>query len=266
MNFLPITNKMDSLKTNIFVFQKLLLLTFLFGFTCTYAQERKQDVVYLKNGTIVRGQIIEHKFAEYVKIESYGQNVWVFETSEIDKIAKENEIVLKQKIAFPKKGFYNITDVGILVGSGSNNLGRALSFSALITNGYKFENRISLGAITGVEVMRIAMAPVLAEFRFDFTTGKTSPFVSLRGGYSLPLTNFENAANNPTYQGGYSAGAVIGIRNYLTHNTALLFSLGFRQTELISHSSVWWWEGGRRNVKTVELFNRVEIRLGLLFN
>jgi len=255
---------MKSLNSTKVIFKNLLLSALLSYTLSAYAQEGLQDVIYLKNGSIVRGDVIEYKFGEYVKILSSGQNVWVFESDEIEKIAKEDAVPLKNKIEFKEKGYFNVSDVGAL--AGSNSWGSTLSFSVLITNGYKFENRISVGLVTGLEVMRIVAIPALAEFRFDFTKGKTSPFVAVRGGYSFPLTNFESVANNPTYQGGYSAGAVFGVRNYLANNTALVFSLGFRQTELISHSSVWWWEGGRRDIKTVDIFNRVEVRLGFLFN
>ena len=46
------------------------------------------DVVYLKNGSVIRGMIIEQKPNEYIKIQS-GKNIFVYQMDEIDKITKE---------------------------------------------------------------------------------------------------------------------------------------------------------------------------------
>jgi len=48
-----------------------------------------QDVVYLKNGSIVRGQIVEQDPASSLKIQTADQNVFVFRMDEVTKIVKE---------------------------------------------------------------------------------------------------------------------------------------------------------------------------------
>ena len=50
--------------------------------------EQYEDVVYLKNGTVIRGMIIEQAPNKYVKIKS-GENIFVFEINKIQKITKE---------------------------------------------------------------------------------------------------------------------------------------------------------------------------------
>jgi hypothetical protein len=54
------------------------------------AQEVYQDVVYLKNGGIMRGTIIELIPEQSVKIKTSDGNVYVYAMSEIEKINKEN--------------------------------------------------------------------------------------------------------------------------------------------------------------------------------
>jgi hypothetical protein len=54
----------------------------------TFAQEY-EDVVYLKDGSIIRGMIIEQVPNEYIKIKS-GKNVFVYQMDEIEVIKKEN--------------------------------------------------------------------------------------------------------------------------------------------------------------------------------
>ena len=65
--------------------KKILLSVLLFGIT--YSQQY-EDVVYLKDGSIIHGVIIEQKPNEYIKIQS-GKNVFVYQMNEIELIKRE---------------------------------------------------------------------------------------------------------------------------------------------------------------------------------
>lgn len=54
-----------------------------------YAQSVLQDVVYLKNGSVVRGIIIEQVPNRSIKIETNDKSIFVFQIEEIEKITKE---------------------------------------------------------------------------------------------------------------------------------------------------------------------------------
>ena len=168
----------------------------------------------------------------------------------------------KEQVAYKKWGYYNISDIGILAGRdrGENRY----SISVLVTNGYKFKNGIALGVVTGVEAMEIALAPILAELRMDISDNKTTPFIAVRAGYCFPLENDLNELGEPVYQGGYSVGSVVGVRNYFANKTALVFSIGFRRTQFKSEQIFWWWEESPR--EQIDILNRVEVRLGFMFN
>ncbi|MDW8158854.1 MAG: outer membrane beta-barrel protein [Bacteroidia bacterium] len=55
------------------------------------AQEKLIDVLYLKNGSIVRGVIVEQIPGKLVKIQQKDGNFLIFNYDEIDKIIKESE-------------------------------------------------------------------------------------------------------------------------------------------------------------------------------
>ena len=55
--------------------------------------QQYQDVVYLKNGSIIRGVIIEQIPNESLKIQTQGGSVFVFQMSEVVRIAKEPAMV-----------------------------------------------------------------------------------------------------------------------------------------------------------------------------
>ena len=48
-----------------------------------------REVVYLKNGSIIKGIILEQIPNETIKIETSDGSVWVFQMSEVLKITKE---------------------------------------------------------------------------------------------------------------------------------------------------------------------------------
>ena len=64
---------------------KILLSVLLIGIT--YSQQY-EDVVYLKDGSIIHGIIIEQAPNKYIKIKS-GKNVFVYQMDEIEKMTKE---------------------------------------------------------------------------------------------------------------------------------------------------------------------------------
>ena len=56
------------------------------------AQENFQDVVYLKNGSVIRGIIIEQVPNESIKLQTKDGNLFVYRMDEIEKLTKEQPI------------------------------------------------------------------------------------------------------------------------------------------------------------------------------
>jgi len=69
----------------------ILVISFLVGYTvpATAADPQMEDVVYLKNGSIIRGMIVEQIPNEQLKIQTSDGSVFVFTFDEIERIAKE---------------------------------------------------------------------------------------------------------------------------------------------------------------------------------
>ena len=58
------------------------------------------DVIYLKDGSVIKGEIIENVINDYIKIES-GQNIYVYKIELIDKILiEEKEPIYKKNHSF----------------------------------------------------------------------------------------------------------------------------------------------------------------------
>ena len=71
-------------------FLVLMLTIFSLGLT---AQESYQDVVYLKNGSIIKGTIIEQVPNESIKIQTADGSIFVYKMEEILKMTKEMELL-----------------------------------------------------------------------------------------------------------------------------------------------------------------------------
>ncbi len=106
---------------------KFLFATFLIVFGLNlFAQSNIEDVVYLKNGGVIRGKIVERESTGKVKIELLGGSIFVFQASEIDSLKKEN--TLKSKLReigknyFRKDhGYRNMTELAIIYGVNFKN-------------------------------------------------------------------------------------------------------------------------------------------------
>jgi hypothetical protein len=67
----------------------ILFISILFLFNFTFSQSQSMDVVYLKNGSIIRGEIIEQIPDKSIKLQTADGNIFVYNFSDIEKITKE---------------------------------------------------------------------------------------------------------------------------------------------------------------------------------
>ena len=66
------------------------LMTFIcFSVSIAYSSEKHQDVVYLKNGSIIRGTLIELIIGKTMKIKTKDGSIFVYNLDEVEKITKE---------------------------------------------------------------------------------------------------------------------------------------------------------------------------------
>src|SRR4051812_20775080 len=68
-----------------------------------YAQTDMEDVVYLKNGGVTRGTIIEFKRDTTLKIQTKERNIFVYTFEEIDKVVREPMAVKEAPVQTPVK-------------------------------------------------------------------------------------------------------------------------------------------------------------------
>jgi len=227
------------------------------------AQNKTQDAVYLHNGSMVRGQIIERIENDHVKIETVDGCIWVFPMSDVREIATVDQQRSRKDFEYQQKGFYNLTDAGILTGKTKTQSVHSLSVQSV--SGYQISKHFAAGVGVGFEKFDIALAPVFGEGRYYVLKGRFSPFIALQGGYGIPLENYRDQENEWINKGGLMANANVGIRNYINSNIGFVVSAGFRHQQSISKQD-WWWFSENDYSSIVHQYNRFVFRIGFLFN
>lgn len=95
-----------------------------------HAQEVLEDVVYLKDGSVIRGTIIEQRIGESILIRTRDGNVFRYTMDRIDRITKEAAVGAPAPAGVSRLGPV----------AGAKSPGTAALFSVLIWGGGQFYN------------------------------------------------------------------------------------------------------------------------------
>lgn len=82
--------KKQAIKSHIQIDMKRLLFSFLFAFTATLAVQA-QSVLSLKNGSKIKGEVLEMDLSGNVKIQTVDGSVFVYDMEEVERVDKDNE-------------------------------------------------------------------------------------------------------------------------------------------------------------------------------
>jgi hypothetical protein len=216
------------------------------------AQSPMDDVIYLKNGSIYRGFIMNENPGRNYIMRIYGGTVIKIEAAEVEKITKEPRIIVPPR---PKPPFH-YRDKGYFI-LGEAHFGIEYGFN--IVNGYKFGQYGMLGIGGGVDWVlgqpwsansgytAGAYAPVYIYYGGDMLRRKITPFYALYAGYGfcflLPyyITDGISGGTQTTtvVQGGPMGGCELGVRFYTRHriNVTLGLNLTIQSTIFWSNST-----------------------------
>jgi hypothetical protein len=231
----------------------------------TSAQDsQKLDVIELKNGSIIKGSILEIKPESHVKIETLCSNIWVFKMSEIAEIRSEIiEKPSKYEYNIKDKGFVNYTSFGILTGPSDNE--NSSAFSLDIVNGYKWNNRIITSIGIGYENFNEVYFPIFMDLRYEFQETILTPFSILKAGYLIPGWQKENLDyyyyHDRKALGGLMLELGAGVKINLSDKNALTMSAAYRY-QVIGHTEGVYESTDYDYTTTM---NRLSIKFGFCF-
>lgn len=218
------------------------------------AQSNLEDVVYLKNGSVLRGNIIELDVNVSLKIEISGGSQFFLLYDEILEIKRENKIVGKH---YKDKGYVNYSGVDALPGHPD----KANRYQMI--NGYQITPRLSAGV--GIAFVSyddpINSVPVFLDIRFKLFKENSTPFIFFKGGYSFS-THYNRAKLIDLHSGGPMMNIGGGLQFDLSRGNGWYLNAGYN-IESFSYSEEDSWRGG---TLTTELdYKRVNLGVGLTF-
>jgi len=211
------------------------------------AQPNRPDVVYLKNGSIIRGEILEVVPNETIKIKTSNGRTLIFKMEEVERAGKyKNEKVI------PKPwGYFLMARLGPNIRFWE----MSWDFSACIINGIQVNQYISLGI--GAEATKyvydeydnssIMIFPIFFDARFYNPNYVVQPMFSMQFGYSITGNKKDgrdgiNEFEPSTGDGGFFYGINGGVRLQATKRTAILVEAGFSLQTLHDRTTYSWTE------------------------
>jgi hypothetical protein len=242
--------------------KKLLFFTFVIMISfASLSAQRSKDVLYLKNGSIIYGKLLEVTDSQY-KIKTSEGSIFIYSAPEVEKFVNEIAHFEGRR----KSGFGFNFEAGLLIGSQSSEYKAPFSFNILGNITANTKNIFSIGS--GVEYLGQPFTPVFLEYKYLFTDRKSAPFLFIRGGKMLHLR--EDAENEnmtyPTYytekkysgQGTFTLG--IG-DSWAYESTETYISFGYRY----AHTSYTLKNYNGQTEKYKNAYNRLEVKFGFKF-
>lgn len=240
--------------------ERLFLIIVLIA-SATLLSAQDVDHIYLKTGSVIRGNIQEIEPADHVKIEDLCGNIWYYKMNDVEKITVETfhsgSKAENETLGF-KSGFVNMTSIGFLAGS-SNNM-QVAPFGLLMVNGYRNSLGITTGVGVGIEFLSTNYMPLFLDLRYDFLDGDVVPYAMAKGGYSLPLASDRSEYEvHYSYTGGPLVAVGVGLKIKSRTHFAWDIGLMYRYQQT-SYSEVYDWN--QQEYEYTDVYNRIEIRLG----
>jgi hypothetical protein len=236
-----------------------------------FAQSEK-GVVYLKNGTVLKGRYLYFDDSEKIKIESAG-NTWVFPVEEIDTVVNRRAARnLKMQESFSTRKLFAHAELGVLAGNSENSQSTPLSVTGSLN--YLVQPSFSVGAGLGVEFLKESYLPVFLNLEYKFRESASTPYLFLKSGYQVPLEEshelyyivwpssiWPGPAHEPETldpKGGVLFNPGIGYQHYFSPGFGMSVAFGYQFHRL-------HYEGENEYGLDID-YNRLSIKIGIFFN
>jgi hypothetical protein len=227
--------------------------------TLPLSAQRTKDALYLKNGSIIYGKLLEVSENNY-RIQTSDGSLFNYRSDEVAKFIKESPQVVGRR----SDGVGMALEAGLLIGSQSSELEAPFSFNILVN--YTAGTKNILGIGSGVEYLGSTFSPLFLEYKRLFNEKRATPFVFFRGGALIHTGGDEESDpyNQYYYPKDYKGGASLGIGTGISWaredmETYLSFAYRYAQTSYRQdnyNDVTYTYENN---------YNRLEIKFGFKF-
>lgn len=171
--------------------------------------QRYDEVIYLKNGSKIYGSVFEYTSGDTIKIQTRDGSIFVYQSNEVERISLVQ--YPKEKTAGIEQGCRWFVEIAETIGA---------CYRAEVSGvyGYQICPKLFVGGGVGFHIYPDEEAyevPLFADVRYDFINRRATPFVDVRGGYTVG-----------TYSGAYLSPTA-GVRIRLGSWGAVNIGLGY---------------------------------------
>ncbi len=252
-----------------------LTITLLLFCTGLFAQElQRLDYLYLEDGSLLKGKVIEYNRGEKIIFEmSNGEQV-EFLDEQISKVVqgvtgpvierdKSGEVKRSPKpYEFEERGWYNVTYFTSYGGKTSEEV--FIGIGLLNVTGYQFKRMFGVGLGTGIDIYSLeggeTIYPLFAEARGYFLKKNVSPYYAVSAGYGFAFKDKNQELAKA--RGGFLFHPCIGLRLGGVQSTNMVVDFGYKfqkayfERRFVSNGDI-----EERDI----LYKRFTIRFGLIF-
>jgi hypothetical protein len=225
------------------------------------AQKSISDKVYLKNGTILHGKIVQNDSSKGIRINN-DCGSYLIRFQEFDSLkfnVGENNFISQTK------GYYNITSLGLLFGKGVDG---NLPYPSITTvTGYQFSKHWFTGIGVGFEYYQWGVLPLFVQADYFINSDRFTPYFAIKAGYSFPLTKKkEGNYNTEKTFGGIAFNPEIGFKIAMGDKNAFVCSIGYQFQKLSYEQPGYdYFNGPNYSSRIYTNFNRISFRIGFIF-
>ncbi len=175
-----------------------------------------EEVVYLKNGSVVRGLIVECVPGVSLQIQTRDGSTFVFRMDEVEKLTREfperryhkyGKASLVKHDFNKYKGYFGLLELGMAPGLNGYDPFRA---GLTIVNGYRILPQFAVGIGVGLQYYTNfdeATVPLFLHLRSDILNSKVSPFVAFNAGYNISFGGlYDGVMMEPSVGVGFNVG------------------------------------------------------------
>ena len=274
----------------VFIIASVLLIWVIAIHAQTYDQYSypvyKKGYISLKNGDVLKGKYLYSVDLKKIKLITATETK-ILETDDVARITKKNPFELADTSngfipsTYKPSRIFNITELGFLIGNQDNTNKSPFIFHT--SANYSFTPLLSAGVGTGVELYRETYVPVTANVMYKLNNRRTSSYVSLSGGYQIPvdgtrmtttelysplMSDYMSSSSYypyPYYQnselkakGGFLLHPAMGFFYQLNEGLGMGVSVGYR-FQVLNYT-------GDNDYRLDVTYNRLSVKLGFIFN
>ena len=217
------------------------------------AQAETEDVVYLKNGGVLRGEIIEMHENGYLKIEVTGRNIFVVMMDEVENISSAK---ISDQSHSKEPGYMNRTGFEVLHSSASSTL------RFTMVNGYRFNSHFSAGIGFGITPYNdpLTLVPVFLDIKMRFLKANSSPYLFLKTGYNFSV-HHDDDVELQEHKGGLLINPGVGLHFIRSSGVGFYFQAGYNIDNSYYEFEGWWPQTVENDIS----FRRLSVGMGLSF-